>query len=51
MTTEERMIKLVADNPNHKELGEKVAIYIRENFLEKIHKEVAKKRNEENGPK
>ena len=51
MTTEERMIKLVADNPNYKELGEKVAVYIRENFIKEVLKEVDKKRNKEDGTK
>ena len=49
MTTEEHMIKLVAHNPNYKELGEKVAAYIRENFIKEVYKEVAKKRNKEYG--
>ena len=42
MTTEEHMIKLVAKYPNYTELGRNVAIYIRENFKEKVFEEVAK---------
>ena len=42
MTTEEHIIKLVVNNPNYADLGKKVAIYIRKNFLEEINKELAK---------
>jgi len=50
MKIEDHICKLVAENPNHTELGKEISIYFWEKHTEKVKSYVNKKRIKDYGP-